>query len=192
MRLKTGLNKRTLGTLRGTLMTMRHWTVVNLMQTMFLVSKTLWTQSLPTHFLPCHFLQILGKIWLILHILTFANKVEVQRVLTKCALKENKHFMISRSTTTKLCAKCVDESCKWYVCAIMKPNLHRLWMAIVYKGPHTCIWIGVRNDGRMMSCNFIAECILKKLCEDHTTPIKHIRAMIESKYEGHKPSYYKV
>ena len=41
--------------------------------------------------------------------LTFANKVEVQRVLTKCALKENKHFMISRSTTTKLCAKCVDE-----------------------------------------------------------------------------------
>ena len=29
--------------------------------------------------------------------LTFANKVEVQRVLTICALKENKHFMIGRS-----------------------------------------------------------------------------------------------
>ncbi|XP_030943735.1 glutamic acid-rich protein-like [Quercus lobata] len=82
MRLKTGLNKGTLGTLRGTLMTMRHWTVVNLMHTMFLVSKTLQTQSLYD--------------------------------------------------------------------------------------------------------------ILKKLCEDHTTPIKHLRSMIESKYEGQKPSYYKV
>ncbi|XP_030936550.1 uncharacterized protein LOC115961766 [Quercus lobata] len=124
--------------------------------------------------------------------LTFANKVEVQCILTKCALKENKHFMISRSTTTKLCAKCVDKSCKWYVCAIMKPKFHRLWMVTVYKGPHTCIRIGVRNDGRMISCNFIADAILKKLCEDHTTPIKHLRSMIESKYEGHKPSYYKV
>ena len=69
MRLKTELNKGTLGTLRGTLMTMRHLTVVNLMQTMFLLFKTLQTQSLPTHLLHCHFLQILGKIWLILHIL---------------------------------------------------------------------------------------------------------------------------
>ena len=58
--------------------------------------------------------------------LTFANKVEVQHVLTKCALKENKHFMISRSTTTKLYAKCVDESCTWYVCTVMKPKFHRL------------------------------------------------------------------
>ncbi|XP_030974601.1 uncharacterized protein LOC115994541 [Quercus lobata] len=124
--------------------------------------------------------------------LTFANKMEVQRVLTKCALKENKHFMITRSTTTKLCAKCVDESCTWYVCVVMKPKFHNLWMVTVYKGPHTCIWTGVRNDGRMMSCKFIADDILKKLCEDHTTPIKHLRSMIESKYEGQKPSYYKV
>ena len=29
---------------------------------------------------------------------TFANKVEVKRVLTICALKENIHFMISRLT----------------------------------------------------------------------------------------------
>ena len=42
--------------------------------------------------------------------LTFANKVEVKRVLTIYALKENKHFMISRSTKKKLCAKCVDET----------------------------------------------------------------------------------
>ena len=62
MRLKTGLNKGTLGTLRGTLMIMRHWTVVNLMQTLFLVSKTLQTQFLHTHHLPCHFPKILGKI----------------------------------------------------------------------------------------------------------------------------------
>ena len=43
-----------------------------------------------------------------------------------------------------------------------------------------------------MTCNFIASDILKKLCEDHTTPIKHLRSMIELKYEGYKPSYYKV
>ena len=65
-------------------------------------------------------------------------------------------------------------------------------MVTMYVGPHTCIQIGVQNDGRMMSCNFIEEDILKKLREDHTTPIKHLRSMIESKYEGHKPSYYKV
>ena len=124
--------------------------------------------------------------------LTFANKMEVHRVLTICALKENKHFMISRSSTTKLCAKCVDESCKWYVCAVMKPNLHGLWMVTVYVGPHTCIRLEVQNDGRMMNCNFIALDIFKKLCEDYTTPIKHLRSMIESKYKGHKPSYYKV
>ena len=74
----------------------------------------------------------------------------------------------------------------------MKPDLHQLWMVTVYVGPHTCIPTGVRNDGRMMSCNFIASDIHKKLCEDHTTPIKHLRFMIESKYEGQKPSYYKV
>ena len=88
--------------------------------------------------------------------LTFANKEEVKRVLTICAFKENKHFMIIRSTTKKLCVKCVHESCKWYVYAVMKPDLHQLWMVIVYVGPHTCIPTGVRNDGRMMSCNFIA------------------------------------
>ena len=124
--------------------------------------------------------------------LTFANKVEVKRVLTICALKENKHFMISRSTKKKLCSKCMDESCKWYVCAIMKPNLHGLWMVTVYVGPYMCILIGVWNDGRMMTSHFIALDILKKLCEDHTTPIKHLISMIESKYQGYKLSYYKV
>ena len=124
--------------------------------------------------------------------LTFANKVEGKRILTICAIKENKHFMINRSTKKTLCAKCVDESCKWYVYVVMTPNLHKLWMVIVYVGPYTCIPIGVRNNDRMMNCNFIASDILKKLCEDHTTPIKHLRSMIESKYEGQKPSYYKV
>ena len=124
--------------------------------------------------------------------LTFANKEEVKRVLTTCALKENKHFTITKSTTKKVCAKCVHESCKWYVCTVMKPNLHQLWMVTVYMGPHTCIPIGVRNDGRMMSCNFIASDIHQKLCEDYTTLVKHLRSMIETKYNGHKPSYYKV
>ena len=124
--------------------------------------------------------------------LTFANKVEVKRVLTIYALKENKHFMIGRSTKVKLCAKCVDESCKWYIVVVMKPNLHGLWMVTVYVGPYTCIPIGLQNDGRMLDYNFIALDILKKLGEDHTTPIKHLRSMIELKYNGHKPSYYKV
>ena len=124
--------------------------------------------------------------------LTFANKEEVKRALTICALKENKHFTITRLTTKKLCAKCMHESCKWYVCAVMKPNLHELWMVTVYVGPHTCIPSGVRNDGRMMSCDFIASDIHQKLCEDHITPVKHLRFMIETKYNGHKPSYYKV
>lgn len=56
MSMKRGLNKGTLrGTLRETVMTMRYLTVVNLMQTLLLVSKTLRIQSLPTHLLPCHF-----------------------------------------------------------------------------------------------------------------------------------------
>ena len=71
--------------------------------------------------------------------LTFVNKVEAKRALTIYALKENKHFVINRSMKVKLYAKCVDESCKWYVAAVMKPNLHGLWMVIVYVGPHTCI-----------------------------------------------------
>ena len=62
MSLKRGLNEGTLGTLKGKLMMMRHWMVVNLMQTMLLMPKTLQTQSLPTHLLPGNFLQILRKI----------------------------------------------------------------------------------------------------------------------------------
>ena len=124
--------------------------------------------------------------------LTFANKVEVKCALTICDIKENKHFMISRSTKIKLCAKCVDDSCKWYVCAVMKSNFQRLWMVTVYVGPHTCIPIRVRNDGRLLSCNFIALNIHTKLCKDHTTLVKHLRSMIETKYNGHKLSYYKV
>ena len=61
----------------------------------------------------------------------------------------------------------------------------------VYESSH-CIPIRLRNDGRMMNCNFITSDILKKLCGDHTTPIKHFRSMIKAKYQGHKPSYYKV
>ena len=58
--------------------------------------------------------------------LTFSNKVEVKRALTICVFKESKHFMINRLTKVKLCAKCMDESCKWYVAAVIKPNLHEL------------------------------------------------------------------
>ena len=145
MNMKGGLNEGTLrGTLWETLMTMRYLTVVNLMKTILLVSKTLRTQFLPTHLLPYHFfantwanmvdpsnIEILfvstwGEGMNLCKGLAFTNKVEVKHALTICALKENKYFMISRSTIVKLCAKCVDELCKWYVVAVMKPNLHRL------------------------------------------------------------------
>ena len=65
-------------------------------------------------------------------------------------------------------------------------------MVAVYVGPHMCIPIRLWNDGRMMDFNFIALDILKKLGEDHTTPIKHLRSKMESKYDDHKSSYYKV
>ena len=124
--------------------------------------------------------------------LTFANKVEVKHALTIYTIKENKNFVISRLMKVKLCAKCMNESCKWYIMAIMKPRLHGLWIVIVCVGPHMCIPIGLWNDGRMMDFNFIASEILKKLGEDHTTPIKHLKSIMESKCNGHKPSYYKL
>ena len=86
--------------------------------------------------------------------LTFSNKVEVKCALKIYALKENKHFVISRSTKVKFCAKCMNESRKWYVATVMKLKLHGLWMVIVYVGTHTCILIGLRNDGRMMDSKF--------------------------------------
>ena len=43
-----------------------------------------------------------------------------------------------------------------------------------------------------MNSNFIASDIPKKLGKDHTTPIKHLKSMMESKYDDHKPSYYTV
>ena len=46
--------------------------------------------------------------------------------------------------------------------------------------------IELRNDGRIMDFNFIASNILKKLGEDHTTPSKHFKSMMKSKYDGHK------
>ena len=59
-------------------------------------------------------------------------------------------------------------------------------------GPRTYIPIGFQKDGRMMDSNFIASDILKKLGEHHTTPIKYLRSIMESKCNGHKLSYYKV
>ena len=71
--------------------------------------------------------------------LTFANKEAVKRALIIYAAKDNRHFIIRRSTKTQLCATCVDDNCKWYVGAYMKPKLNGLWMVTSYVGPHTCI-----------------------------------------------------
>lgn len=54
--------------------------------------------------------------------LIFTNKEMVKRVLTIYAVKHNRNFMTSKSTKSRLSVKCMDESCKWYVGAVMKPK----------------------------------------------------------------------
>ena len=54
--------------------------------------------------------------------LIFANKEVVIHAITIYAAKNNKNFMTSRSTKSRLSVKCVDKSCKWYIRAVMKPN----------------------------------------------------------------------
>ena len=58
--------------------------------------------------------------------LTFANKEVVKRALIIYAAKDNRNFTIRRSTKTKLCAACIDESCKWYIGTFMKAKLNGL------------------------------------------------------------------
>ena len=88
--------------------------------------------------------------------LTFANKKAVKRALIIYAAKENRNFFIRRLTKTKLCAACIDTSCKWYVGAFMKAKLNGLWMVTSYVGPHSCIPFGLRRDDKMMDSNFVA------------------------------------
>ena len=123
--------------------------------------------------------------------LIFANKEAVKRALTIYTAKENKQFLISRSTKVKLCAKCVDKSCKWYVGAFMKPKLHGLWVVTVYVGPHTCISLGLPKDGRMMDSNFVASELLPILLKKHTTTVHDLRTNMSMKF-GHELSYSKV
>ena len=123
--------------------------------------------------------------------LIFANKEAVKHALTIYAIKENKNYIISRSTKVKLCAKCRDESCKWYVGAFMKPKLHGQWVVTVYVGPHTCISLGLPKDGRMMDSNFVASELLPILLKKHTTTVHDLKTNMSKKF-GHELSYYKV
>ena len=86
--------------------------------------------------------------------LIFVNKEAVKRVLTIYATKHNRNFMTSRSTRSRLSVKCIDESCMWYVRAVVKPELG-LWMVTSYRGPHSYISLGTALDGRMMDFNFL-------------------------------------
>ena len=119
--------------------------------------------------------------------LIFANKKAVKRVLTIYAAKHNRNFMTSRSTKSRLYVKCMDESCKWYIRPVMKPN-HGLWMVTSYGGPHSCMPLGTALDGRMMDCNFLAAEFVPTLQENHTATIDHLRDFIKAKYYGHKLS----
>ena len=47
--------------------------------------------------------------------LTFANKDVVKRALIIYATKDNRNFIIRKSTKTKLCIACIDANCKWYI-----------------------------------------------------------------------------
>ena len=75
--------------------------------------------------------------------LTFANKEAVKRALIIYVAKDNRNFKIRRSTKTKLCAACIDDNCKWYVGAFMKPKFNGLWMVTSFVGPHSCIPFGL-------------------------------------------------
>ena len=88
--------------------------------------------------------------------LTFANKEAVKRALIIYAAKDNRNFKIRTSTKTKLCATCIDENCKWYAGAFMKPKFNGLWMVTSYMDPHSCIPFGLRRDDKMMDSNFVA------------------------------------
>ena len=123
--------------------------------------------------------------------LIFANKKAVKRVLTIYAAKHNRNFMTSRSTKSRLFVKCKDGSCKWYVGVVMKSE-HGLWIVISYRGPHSCIPLGMALDGRMMDCNFLVAEFVPLLQENHTTTIHHLRDFIKAKYYEHKFSYYKI
>ena len=123
--------------------------------------------------------------------LVFANKEAIKCALTIYAAKHNKNCMTSRSTKTRLSVKCVDESYKWYVGAVVKPKL-RLWMVTSYESPHNCMPLGTALDGRMMDYNFLATEFVPTLQENHTATIDHLRDFIKAKYYGHKLSYYKI
>ena len=87
--------------------------------------------------------------------LIFANKEVVKHALTIYATKHNRNFMTSRLTKSKLFVKCMDGSCKWYVGAVVKPKLNGLWMVTSYGGPHSCIPLGMSQNGRMMDSDFL-------------------------------------
>ena len=95
--------------------------------------------------------------------LTFANKEAMKRALIIYTVKDNRNFTISRSTKSKLCMTCIDESCKWYVGAFMKPKLNGLSLVTSYVGPHSCIPLGLQRDSRMMDSNFVTPEIIPKL-----------------------------
>ncbi|XP_065617124.1 uncharacterized protein LOC136062235 [Quercus suber] len=123
--------------------------------------------------------------------LTFANKEAVKRALIIYAASDNRNFIIRRSTTTKLCAACIDTNCKWYVGAFKKDKLNGLWMVTSYVGPHSCLPFGRRRDGKMMDSNFVASKIVGRLRQKHTAPIDELWEIIHTKYK-HELSYYKV
>ncbi|XP_050285509.1 uncharacterized protein LOC126725035 [Quercus robur] len=115
----------------------------------------------------------------------------VKRALIIYAAKDNRNFSIQRSSTTQLCAACIDDNCKWYVGAYMKSKLNGLWMVTSYVGPHSCIPFGLRRDGRMMDSNFVASEIVGRLRKKHTATIDELWEIIRTKYD-HELSYYKV
>ena len=95
--------------------------------------------------------------------LTFAIKGAVKHALIIYAAKDNRNFIIWRSTKTKLCAACVDDNCKWYVGAFVNAKFNSLWMVMSYVSPHSCIPFGLRRDGKMMDSNFVVSEIVGKL-----------------------------
>ena len=66
------------------------------------------------------------------------------------AVKDNRNVTANKLTKTKLCPTCIDESCKWYVRAFIKPKRNGLWTVTSHMGSHNHIPFGLQRDNRMM------------------------------------------
>ena len=123
--------------------------------------------------------------------LIFPNKEAVKQAIIDYSMDNNKNYITERSSQQRLCVKCVNESCAWKVRAFLQRKLNRLCAVTVYRGPHTCLSVGVNKDGKMMDSNFLAKELHTYVLVDHTSKIKDLQNLMKERFK-HDISYYKI